>query len=71
MFVPQTSKKNKAQATKSSNDVPKDLQKFQLLPLHQKISQRAYQIYQNGGSADGRDQHDWFKAERELNAPRK
>ena len=32
----------------------------------ERIAMRAYQIYVERGGGDGRDQDDWFAAEREL-----
>jgi hypothetical protein len=37
---------------------------------HEKIAERAYQIWQASGRADGHDQEHWFQAERELRAAR-
>jgi hypothetical protein len=34
---------------------------------HQRIAQRAYERFQARGGEAGRDQEDWFEAERELN----
>jgi hypothetical protein len=42
------------------------------VPTRAQIAERAYQIYQQRGSAPGRDVEDWLAAERELrskNAP--
>ena len=33
----------------------------------QRIAERAYQRFQERGGEPGRDQEDWFEAERELN----
>ena len=71
MFVPRSSKNNKPKVKSSSNAAPQDIKTFQPLPSHEQISQRAYAIYQNGGEANGRDQQDWFRAEREMFANRK
>jgi len=65
MFVPRDSKRNKSN-TRSETAVPAALKKFQPVPSHEQISQRAYEIYQNGGYANGRDQQDWFRAEQEI-----
>ena len=67
MFVPREPKRNKSN-TRSETAVPIALKKFQPLPSHEQISQRAYEIYQSGGCADGRDQQDWFRAELEMSA---
>jgi hypothetical protein len=37
---------------------------------HEKIAERAYQIWQASGRPDGHDQEHWFQAERELRAAR-
>lgn len=41
------------------------------VPSHQEISQRAYELYERAGRQDGRDQRDWFTAEREMLVGRK
>ena len=33
---------------------------------HEKISQRAYQLYEGGGCVNGNDMDYWLKAEREI-----
>jgi len=35
-------------------------------PSIEEIQQRAYEIHLEGGRVHGRDQDDWFQAEREL-----
>jgi len=35
---------------------------------HEKIAERAYQIWQAAGRKDGHDREHWFQAERELRA---
>lgn len=42
-----------------------------VLPSHRQISQRAYELYEQAGRQDGRDQRDWFAAEREMLVGRK
>jgi hypothetical protein len=71
MFVPRSTKSPKPKVKSSSTAVPQELKAFQPLPSHEQISQRAYAIYQSGGEADGRDQQDWFRAEREMFENRK
>jgi DUF2934 family protein len=76
MFVPSKSKKSKSKMANAQNSVPNGavlngLKAFQPLPSHEQISQRAYSIYQNGGSANGHDQQDWLRAEQEMFAARK
>lgn len=43
----------------------------EVVPSHQEVSQRAYELYERAGRQDGRDQRDWFAAEREMLAGRK
>lgn len=66
MFVPRPPKRNKSKVSPSRNGVPVGPKIFQPTPTHEQISQRAYQIYRNAGCLDGRDQHDWFRAEQEM-----
>ena len=35
-------------------------------PDREQIAQRAYERYESRGCEDGRDQEDWFEAEREF-----
>lgn len=35
---------------------------------HEKIAQRAYQLYEEGGCVSGNDTPDWLKAEKEIAA---
>ena len=35
-------------------------------PTEEEIARRAYQLYEARGGEHGRDQEDWFQAEREL-----
>ena len=35
-------------------------------PDREQIAQRAYERYESRGREDGRDQEDWFEAEREF-----
>jgi hypothetical protein len=71
MFVPRSPKTPKSKAKSSLTVVPQELKAFQPLPSHKQISERAYAIYQSGGEANGRDQQDWFRAEREMFENRK
>ena len=34
--------------------------------LHEKIAQRAYQLYEGGGCANGNDMDHWLEAEKEI-----
>ena len=38
--------------------------------LHDRVAQRAYELYLERGGADGGDFDDWLAAEREVNAAR-
>jgi hypothetical protein len=71
MFVPSKPKKNQSKIANTQTSVPNNLKAFQPLPSHEQISQRAYAIYQSGGYANGQDQQDWFRAEKEMFAARK
>ena len=35
-------------------------------PSHASIRDRAYELYEQRGREDGREQQDWFKAEHEI-----
>jgi hypothetical protein len=35
-------------------------------PSHDSIRDRAYELYEQRGREDGREQQDWFKAEHEI-----
>jgi hypothetical protein len=39
-------------------------------PRHERISQRAFERFEARGGEHGRDQEDWFEAERELSQDR-
>ena len=71
MFVPETPKRTRSKVASLPTIVPKSPKTFLSMPSHQQISLRAYELYQSGGYKDGRDQSDWYKAEREMFAPRK
>jgi hypothetical protein len=66
MFVPPRPKRNKAKVVSLQPRVLIAPKSFQPMPSHEQISLRAYEIYQRGGYADGRDQQDWLQAEREM-----
>ena len=36
------------------------------IPTHEEIAQRAFALYEQRGTADGRDLDDWLEAERQL-----
>jgi Protein of unknown function (DUF2934) len=71
MFVSKSTKHVKTQAGNSDKNSAAGPKAFRPAPSHEQISQRAYEIYQSGGYTNGRDQQDWYKAEREMCAPRK
>lgn len=35
-------------------------------PSHEKIRERAYELYEARGREPGRDEQDWFRAEQEI-----
>jgi len=37
-----------------------------LIPMEQQIQQRAYELYEQRGKADGHDLEDWLEAKREI-----
>jgi len=37
-----------------------------VLNLEEQIRRRAYELYEQRGREDGRDQEDWFRAEEEI-----
>lgn len=44
MFVPDKSKRDEAKSNGPQGGVPKELKTFHPFPLHEQISQRAYEI---------------------------
>jgi hypothetical protein len=36
------------------------------VPSHDRIKERAYELYESRGREPGQDEQDWFRAEREL-----
>lgn len=66
MPIPLSSKRNKIKVASSQAGSPVVPKTFQPMPSHEQIRRRAYEIYQAGGCADGRDQQDWFRAEQEM-----
>lgn len=51
---------------KSSTLAPKSDEPTVLIPIEQQIRQRAYELYDQRGRADGHDLDDWLQAEREI-----
>jgi outer membrane protein TolC len=41
-------------------------EKLETEELHERIAQRAYQLYETRGRVDGYDVQDWLEAEQEL-----
>ena len=66
MFVSRKPQPRKAMVVRSHVGSPVAPKTFRSMPSHEQISRRAYEIYQSGGYADGRDQQDWFRAEEEM-----
>ncbi len=71
MFGPSKPKPNKTEVIRSQASIRSAPTTYQPMPSHEQISLRAYEIYQSGGYADGRDQQDWLQAEREMFSTRK
>ena len=51
---------------KPSTLAPKSNEPTVLIPMVQQIQQRAYELYEQRGRADGHDLDDWLQAEREI-----
>lgn len=51
---------------KSSTLAPKSDEPTVLIQIEQQIRQRAYELYDQRGRADGHDLDDWLQAEREI-----
>jgi hypothetical protein len=51
---------------KPSTLAPKSDEPIVLIPIEQQIQQRAYELYEQRGRADGHDLDDWLQAEREI-----
>jgi DUF2934 family protein len=51
---------------KTSTLVPNADQPTVLIPIEQQIQQRAYELYEQRGRADGHDLEDWLQAEYEI-----
>ena len=50
----------------ATGDNPNAVANLAVQPTHEDIARRAYQLYEERGGEHGRDQDDWFQAEREL-----
>jgi Protein of unknown function (DUF2934) len=51
---------------KPSTLAPRSDEPTVLIPIEQKIQQRAYELYEQRGRNDGHDLDDWLQAEREI-----
>jgi hypothetical protein len=72
MFDPKAYKQQKPSILPRKNTPSPNLPRTPAAaPSHNEISQRAYELYERGGRQDGRDQRDWFTAEREMLVGRK
>src|SRR5687768_15158905 len=49
-----------------TGDIPSGIESLAIEPIHDDIARRAYQLYEERGREHGRDQEDWYQAEREL-----
>jgi hypothetical protein len=52
--------------TKPSTLAPKSEEPTVLIPIEQRIQQRAYELYEQRGRTDGHELEDWFQAESEI-----
>ena len=50
----------------ATGDSPNAVGNLAIQPTHEDIARLAYQLYEQRGGEHGRDQEDWFQAEREL-----
>jgi hypothetical protein len=50
----------------ATGDSPDEVEHLAIQPTYEDIARRAYQLYEERGGEHGRDQEDWFQAEREL-----
>jgi hypothetical protein len=51
---------------KPSTPAPKSDEPTVLIPIEQRIQQRAYELYEQRGRMDGHDLEDWLQAECEI-----
>jgi hypothetical protein len=51
---------------KPSTLAPKPEERTVLIPIEQQIQQRAYELYEQRGRADGHELDDWLQAECEI-----
>ena len=51
---------------KLSTLAPKSVEPTVLIPIEQRIQQRAYELYEQRGRMDGHDLEDWLQAECEI-----
>jgi hypothetical protein len=66
MLIPLKPKKPKSKSVAPPSDAFASSKTLTAVISHEQISERAYAIHQSGGYANGHDQQDWFRAEREL-----
>jgi hypothetical protein len=67
MFDPKASKRPKSKTPASpKSSPPKMTSPSAPVPSHDRIRERAYQLYENRGRQDGQAQQDWFMAERQV-----
>jgi hypothetical protein len=55
---------------KSSTLAQKSDEPTVLIPIEQQVKQRAYELYEQRGRADGHDLDDWLQAECEIKGTR-
>jgi hypothetical protein len=61
-----TTREGMNQAPAQTTLAPKSDEPTVLIPIEQQIQQRAYELYERRGRADGHDLEDWFRAEYEI-----
>lgn len=61
-----TTREDVNQAAAQTTLAPKSDESTVLIPSKQQIRQRAYELYEQRGRADGRDLDDWLQAECEI-----
>ena len=67
--TPSTRTTSKSTTTTAANSMPQERKSFPGVPvmdLENQIRQRAYELYQERGCTPGRENDDWFTAEREV-----
>ena len=67
MFDPKTLKQSKLAVAVTPKNPPANLAMMpSTVAAQDRISKRAYELYESRGREPGQDEQDWFRAEREL-----